>query len=669
MRSPSYEFGLPADGAAWAAAAGAVAALVFVFSEEARARARRWAASRWTAGSAAAIAAALSLGYVHYYLRGGPRIIDATSYYLQAKVLAAGRFTFSTPWPSASFRGRFLTVAPDGELGVIFPPGYALALASAVRLGQPMLLGPVIAAALVLATYALARRVFGDRTSAAGAALLSALSITLRYHTADTMSHGLAALLLAFGVMACLGRRQRDAALGGLAFGWLVATRPVTGIAASVAVLIGLVRGRKIGAFALGAVPGTLLLLAYQHALTGDAFEAPQLAYYALADGPPGCFRYGFGTSIGCLFEHGDYVKAHLAHGYGVVEALLNTLRRLSLHAQDIANAEPLALLTIAALVTSWRQPRARTLCALVPLLVLAYAPFYFDGSYPGGGARFFIEALPIEHVLLSRFLLQRGWWRFCPSLALAGFAFHTSFAHRALAEREGGRPMYEPARLNGIAPSLVFVATDHGFNLGHAPGADARRRHLIARRYGDAHDRVLWEQLGRPASYRYDFDPRTPGGLLTLTRYTPPSSSRFEAEAEWPPLELHGAFAYPTYPPHACVSARRALWLVPTAGDAFAITLELVAPESGHYELVTGWTANAPIAAMLELDSALANASSLRLEMTRPGCAAAGPFDVELPRGATTVTLQVRPDTPSGRPLGLDYLELQADRRGQPPR
>jgi len=668
VSSPSYEFGLPPDGAAWAATVAAGAALLFVFSDAARARARCVGASRWAPWLVAASAAALSFGYVHYYLGGGPRIIDATSYYLEARTFAAGGFTFETPWPTASFRGRFLTVSPEGELGVIFPPGYPVALAAAVALGHSMLLGPAIAAALVLATHGLARVTFGDRITACGAALLSALSVALRYHTADTMSHGFAALLLTLGVRACLERDHRSAALGGLAFGWLVATRPLTGVAAGAAVLIGALRGTRLVAFALGAVPGTLLLFYYQHALTGDPFEPPQFAYYALADGPPGCFRYGFGESIGCLFEHGDYVRAQLPNGYGFTEALRNTLRRLSLHAQDIANAEPLALCALAAVVWSWKRRGARTLCVLVPVLMLAYAPFYFDGSYPGGGARLFAEALPIEHVLLSGFLTARGWWRFCVPLSLAGFAFHTSFAHRALALREGGRPMFEPERLAGAPPALVFVATDHGFNLGHAPSSGAVHEHLVARRYEDAHDWVLWEALGRPASFRYDFDPGTPGAVPSLRRYAPEPSSRFEAEAQWPPLGVTGAFAHPSYPPHACVSKRRALSLVPTAGESFTVTLELVALEAGSYEVFTGWTSDAPISVAIRLETAAGVQSERRLEMTTPGCAAAGPFQIELRRGASIATLRVRAFEPSGRSLGLDFLELSRIRGMSPP-
>jgi len=48
--------------------------------------------------------------------------------------------------------------------------------------------------------------------------------------------------------------------------------------------------------------------------------------------------------------------------------------------------------------------------------------------------------------------------------LSLVGFALHASFAHRALAEREGGRPMFE-------AQTLSRVGVDHGLVfIGHRP-------------------------------------------------------------------------------------------------------------------------------------------------------------------------------------------------------
>ena len=52
-------------------------------------------------------AALLSVGYYYYYLRGGPRIVDATYYFLQAKTFASGHLTLPLLFPSAALRGRF----------------------------------------------------------------------------------------------------------------------------------------------------------------------------------------------------------------------------------------------------------------------------------------------------------------------------------------------------------------------------------------------------------------------------------------------------------------------------------------------------------------------------------------------------------------------------------
>src|SRR5690606_13461867 len=136
------------------------------------------------------VSAVLSAVYVDYYLRGGPRIIDATSYYLQARTFASGQLAFEPPGPLASFVGRFLLPTPDGRLAVIFPPGYPALLSLGFLVGAPLAVGPMLAAGLSVATYLLAEALWGDPRVARAAGWLSALCGVLRYHTADTMSHG-----------------------------------------------------------------------------------------------------------------------------------------------------------------------------------------------------------------------------------------------------------------------------------------------------------------------------------------------------------------------------------------------------------------------------------------------------------------------------------------------
>src|SRR5262249_41252317 len=186
----------------------------------------------------------------------------------------------------------------------------------------------------------------------------------LRYHTADTMSHGAAALgvtiALASALRARRGSERLPAVIAGLALGYVLATRPASSIPIGVVVFALLVWGRspRLAAWTAGGIgPGLALLLLSQHAVTGAWTASTQRAYYALADGPPGCFRWGFGRGAGCVFEHGDFVHARLENGYGLLEAAGTTLRRLHRHLLDVGNFEPLALLVLVPIARGARTP------------------------------------------------------------------------------------------------------------------------------------------------------------------------------------------------------------------------------------------------------------------------------------------------------------------------
>lgn len=648
MQSVLLRFGLPPDAVAWIALGFAVVALALALARASRLA--RFAEKRpiVVLTLLAATAALLSAGYIHHYLRGGPRIVDATSYFLEARALSQGLLSFEVPAPAGSFRGRFLVSAPESDaLAVIFPPGYPALLAVAFWLGQPLALGPLLAGALVVATYALARQAFGSTRVALLASLLGVVCAALRYHTADTMSHGLGALLFAIALLGAL-RGGTGLLLAGVAAGWLVATRPVTGVAALALVLV-TARREPLRAFALlaaGALPGIALLLWHQHAATGSFFGSSQLRYYALADGPAGCFRYGFGEGIGCRFEHGDFVSARLAGGFGVLAAIGTTARRLHHHLLDVANLELVALLVPIAIVVGRRERSVRLLGLGVALLVLAYVPFYFDATYPGGGARLYAEVLPLEHVLVAWLATRVSLARFVPAAALAGFSLHASFSHRALAEREGGRPMFEPALLERarVTRGLVFVGTDHGFNLGHRPG---ERDLVVARARADAHDWVLWQRLGRPASHRYVYDPWAPGAVPRLEPYVPERSHRFEGESLWPPLALDSGHAHPGFPDGDCKSNNGALRLDPEGG-LLRVTLGLAVESAGSRQLVTGWVASEGASVEVAMGGAVSrgqpSSGCWRLE---------GPA-VQVPDGTVRAELQV-----AGGPAWLDYLEL----------
>jgi hypothetical protein len=609
----------------------------------------------------------LSLGYIAWYLRGGPRIIDATTYWLEGRSIAHGGFGFDIPDPSASFRGRFL-LHHDDRLAGIFPPGYPLLLAAGFLIGAPLVIGPLLAGAIALTTAALARQLGASENVARFAALLSLLCAALRYHTADTMSHGAAALGIALAVLFSLRARKRDAVFAGLALGWVLSTRipSVLGVGAVAAFLTW--RSKRVQWLALGALPGVALLLLSQKAVTGHFFAFAQSEYYRVSDGPPGCFRYGFGSGIGCVYEHGDVVTTRLSHGYGALEAIVTNAHRLWQHADDILDGWPLALFLLPAVVRTARTSLAgKALGAIVVLQVLAYAPFYFDGNYPGGGARHLADILPLEHALIAVAVSGMAIATFEQrALAIAGaaallFGIHTAHAHVQLQKRDGGKPMFEPDELQkaGAGHGLVFVDTDHGFALAHDPGAKPESGFVAARWRDDAHDRLLFDRLGHPASYVYRFEKTPP-----VSSWSPPPAAdeagretwRFESESDWPPLEQSAGYAKPTWASSTCASNGRVLELVPSEAGARAV-IALPVPRSERWRIVPRLIRR-PKDGGGTVTIGDAHWSVEPVEASEITCIELAPVDLQLQEGEIPVILQAY-----GGPLALDRIVL-----GRPP-
>lgn len=587
-------WGLPSDVVSWAAVALAVGLAI------AWPRLAGRGSDRHFVLGGAILAALLSAGYVAVYLRGGPRIIDATTYWLEARAMSHGALAWAAPDPVTEVAGRFLVIhdGPDGtRVAGIFPPGYPALLALGFLIGAPMAIGPLLAGALVWATWWLAFNVAEDAEGGPLGATMKALPrlavafgiacAALRYHTADTMSHGLAALCLTVAAAAALHLRRAPTErawavrLGlGLALGWLLATRPVSAMPA--VLLVGalfalsprrrdLARGLPI--VAVGALPGVVLLALHQKAATGAWLTSSQLAYYARADGPPGCFRYGFGDGVGCMHEHGDFVREYMPEGFSGFAAVGPTLRRLAMHVMDIGNVELLAPVVLLGVLWGWRVGAVRWLALATLLFWLAYAPFYFDGNYPGGGARLFADLLPIEHVLLAVGVLglARRWGsRRVPGLMLAlcllGFAVRAGHHHAHLRDREGGRPMFEPGVVQraGVREGLVFVDTDHGFNLAHDPFD--REPVSYVRSRGDALDVLSWARHGHPPAYRYELDPSAPAGSahpkLVPMRLSADAATTIEGESLWPPRRQQGAWMFVEHASGECASGDRRLGL-----------------------------------------------------------------------------------------------------------
>jgi hypothetical protein len=720
-------WGKPGDGPSWAALGVGLLLIAFAALASKRRSVLFEGNEQRFLGASALACAFLSLGYVAYYLRGGPRIIDATAYMWQARALAHGSFGEPMPDASGSFRGRFLLYdEAHGTLHGIFPPGYPLLLSLGVRLGAPMVVGPLLAGALVYAVAHLARE-WLQHTSIPRehhaafvrvAVLAQVTSAAMRYHTADTMSHGLAALLVTLAFAASLrGRRTKKKgafAVAGLCIGALAATRlasapPVFLVAAACALKTAPSLGQGFAptprmlapsasrpdartstptptstflSLCLGLAPGLLFLAASQSAVTGSAFSSAQRLYYATSDGPPDCFRYGFGRGVGCLYEHGDFVRARLADGYGVVAALGTTLRRLRAHLTDIQNFELLALVPLFALRVA--RPAARAALALVALFVLAYAPFYFDGNYPGGGARFFADVLPVEHVLYAAGALAIATRIRMPSsdsatsytrvalalfgIGLVGFAVHASFAHRALRDRDGGMPMFDGEAIKNqhITKGLLFVDTDDGYLLGHEPTTQPYEEVVVARYHGDAHDRAIFEHFRAPLTYKIERHGPDGGGDRfvpyppAMPRVDGAVGWRFESEFEWPPLAQEGGYAIPAWASDTCASGGQVLRITPSEGATAHVRIGLPVPEERAFFVAprfraTGAKGHATLRVQNKNDAKPSDAVFELDDATRTDCVTLPAMKVPLTGKEAIVLIDV-----SGAPVDLDAVILK---------
>jgi hypothetical protein len=537
------------------------------------------------------VAAFLSLGYLAFYLRGGPRAPDAATYWLQGRAFSHGHLSWAVPDPSASFRAKDLLFGAPDRVAGIFAPGYALLLAPAFLVGAPMLVGPLVAAALVVSTWLVAREIAlasgqsADRseTVARFAVGLSVLSAAIRYHTADALPYGAAAAAASMALgTALLAARTRDGRLfgvAGLAVGFLAATQPVAAVPAGALVLYlaaaaaaaaapGEARGRPVLWACLAALPGVLFLLAADRAATGKAFLSPVTVYHALFD------------------PHAPLTAREL---------LLGSVRRLRVHLLDVTNFEPVTLLAIVAIALAWRTRGARLAGAMVLAQIVLASPVDPATVTLGAGSKLLVAVVPVEQALVALGLVlafPRAPGRAAVAtfaLCCLGFAVHAAPDHERLASGDLGRPRFEPdlAREANVSHGLLFFDDDQGFELAFDPGVPASHGIEAVRLRNDDHDRLLYDSLGHPAIHRYV----TTAASASVTFWTPPGNGsdswRFEAESDWPPVAVVGgrAEAFEPSPPVGCLSEGHALVLTPDGtgngpqGSEASLTIALPVP------------------------------------------------------------------------------------------
>jgi 4-amino-4-deoxy-L-arabinose transferase-like glycosyltransferase len=458
-----------------------------------------------------------------------PHLEDELANLYQAKVFASGRFIAQTPDHSKSFSVPF-TIDMDGRRFSKYPPGYSLALASGVWIGQPWLVNALAAALGILGVYLLGLDLFDSHTGLLAAALgvISPMYVIL---SGTLLSHPTTLTALVFFAWALLRARRPDepraaaySVAAGVLLGWAAITRPLTALGMALPfALLGLsdvIRTPRVSLprYALLLIPLGLvlsILFQYNHAASGSAWNNLYTLYWEYD-------AIGFGPHLGTT---GD--------GHTLGEALRNISFSLPKFGGVLLGWPSLAGVPLVGLVLvlglSW-PPRSRSEWALLlpPLGLIAAYIFYWTTNTGLYGTRYYSEAMPFLWILAARALLKLGrrtWLRktimvALPLLTAWGILLPTFT--RIL----DGRGVYGLTRQNhdaiaaaDIHQALIFVSTrdwtDYA-SLSWLNEPDLSGDLVFAKDIGAIINKEIID--GFPARSVYYYDPQT-GMLSTMAK------------------------------------------------------------------------------------------------------------------------------------------------------
>jgi hypothetical protein len=197
--------------------------------------------ARWSAAALLLMLAPIYWWGCDAIFKGHPIITDSQSQIAQARLMLGGRFTLDISQPLRdviAFPYAIDSVPTYSQ----YPAGHILLLMAALGAGlRAQALNWLCGLATVGLTIALARRLEG-RAAALAAGLLAGGSPMVLLMSASAMNHATTAAMLALAAWCWMpappGRETRPmsraaalAFLGGLALGWAVITRPLTGLA------------------------------------------------------------------------------------------------------------------------------------------------------------------------------------------------------------------------------------------------------------------------------------------------------------------------------------------------------------------------------------------------------------------------------------------------------
>jgi hypothetical protein len=410
-----------------------------------------------------------------------PHIDDSIAYLFQAKYISTGALWLPRPPDPESFAVAHLVVDGDKWYSKFFP-GWPAVLSIGVVARLPWLINPLLAAASVLLTHTLVRRMYGSGTAHAVALLISA-SPWLLFLSGSLMAHAVCLFWLLMALVAVDCQRGRPlggwAPVAGVSLGMLFLTRPFD--AALVGPVVGLwalgFGARRLSFGALVAVGGSAVLVAslyflYNLTLTGDPFVAPHQLWSTQLFGA-GIDVLGFGPNVGTLpwWHNIDPLPGH-----GLADVVLNTNKNFSLVSFELFGWAFGSLAVASVALQPGGIRRSDSLMIGILLAVIGGHAWYWAPGGPDFGARYwYLVIVPLAVLtvrgtesVVRRLAESGGDWhriggRMAAFISLASLsAMVIVVPWRAMSKydryRGIGREFQEIADQRGISDALVFV-------------------------------------------------------------------------------------------------------------------------------------------------------------------------------------------------------------------
>ena len=496
---------------------------------------------------------------------------DEGIYLLQADSLADGHLFPPAPEHAAAFL-PWLSVISEGRYVVKYTPVHASILAVGTLVGSTRWSLGLIAAGVVVVTYALAREVLGRRRVAALATVFLVLSPVFLVQSATFLPYCSSLLLLEAFTLALLRGLRTDRppllAAAGLLFGAALFARPFDAVVFGAPLGLYFVLSqrrlparlaRNTGWFALGAALPVLAMLAYYEAATGSPFRSP----FNLLEPRD---TLGFGTRK-LLPTHPDLAFTPAKGWYGVSRHFLLT-------SFWCFGGLVLVGFFIAALLGRGRPTGPRAWLALVAVsFSLGY--MFFWGTYGTGlrgslttflGPFYFLPVLvPLTFLAAEQFA---AFWRLDRALAafaLVGMVVVSGFLlARALQVNlrlsAEDRRLYSALTRSRLDRALVLLPPMYGPHLLHPfawlrndPDYDGEV--VYALDHGEAADLRLIDDFPGRAAYRlrvhghYRANPPDPALTSSLQRLR---------VFRGPALDVPLSWSNPTAEPYVVLSLTR---------------------------------------------------------------------------------------------------------------